>query len=99
MIARQWRGLAQASSAESYVKHLKLETFPAIAQLPGFISASILRRMVPEGVEFLIVTRWDSLESIQAFAGTNVDHAVVPRKVHEMMVDYDQTVRNYEVIR
>lgn len=98
MISRQWRGLARASSAESYVHHLQLETFPAIAQLPGFIAASILRRVLPEGVEFLIVTQWDSLESIQAFAGTNVEDAVVPQKVQEMMVDYDRVVRHYEIV-
>lgn len=98
MISRQWRGLARASSAESYVHHLQLETFPAIAQLPGFIAASILRRALPEGVEFLIVTQWDSLESIQAFAGTNVEDAVVPQKVQEMMVDYDRVVRHYEIV-
>lgn len=98
MISRQWRGLARTSSAESYVNHLQLETFPAIAQLPGFIAASILRRALPEGIEFLIVTQWDSLESIQAFAGTNVGHAVVPEKVQEMMVDYDQAVRHYEIV-
>jgi heme-degrading monooxygenase HmoA len=99
MISRQWRGLARTSSAESYVSHLQLETFPALAQLPGFIAASILRRALPDGVEFLIVTQWDSLESIQAFAGTNVDHAVVPEKVQEMMVDYDRAVRHYEVVQ
>lgn len=99
MISRQWRGLARASSAESYVNHLQVETFPAIAQLPGFIAASILRRALPEGVEFLIVTQWDSLESIQAFAGTNVEDAVVPQKVQEMMVDYDRVVRHYEIVR
>ena len=98
MISRQWRGLAKASSAEAYIDHLRLETFPAIGNLAGFMGATILRRTVPEGVEFLIVTTWASLEAIHAFAGINAESAVVPAKVHDMMVEYDRVVRHYEVV-
>ena len=98
MISRQWRGLAKAAFAEAYVEHLQTETFPALRKLPGFVGASILRRSVPEGVEFLIVTNWATVEAIRAFAGANAETAVVPQKVHEMMVDYDRIVRHYEVV-
>jgi len=98
VISRQWRGLAKAEFAETYIEHLRTETFPAIRELPGFVSASILRRSMPEGVEFLIVTQWASLDSIRAFAGENVDAAVVPQKVQDMMLDYDQIVQHYEIV-
>ena len=98
MIARHWRGLAKADRADAYVAHLRQETFPAIRKLPGFKSASILRRDVPEGVEFLIVTIWASLEAIRAFAGANIEAAVVPEKAQEMMLDYDRFVRHYDVV-
>ena len=65
MISRQWRGLAKAARAQAYVEHLRTETFPAIGKLPGFINASILRRSLPEGVEFLLITHWASVEAIQ----------------------------------
>lgn len=97
MISRQWRGVAKAEFAEAYVEHLQTETFPAIRKLRGFVGAEILRRQVPEGVEFLVVTRWASMDSIRAFAGDEVDTAVVPAKVDAMMVDYDRIVRHYEV--
>jgi heme-degrading monooxygenase HmoA len=98
MISRQWRGLAKPAFADAYVEHLQSETFPAIRKLPGFLDASILRRSVPEGVEFLIVTTWTSVDAIRAFAGANAETAVVPPKVHTMMVDYDRVVRHYEVV-
>jgi heme-degrading monooxygenase HmoA len=93
MISRQWRGLSKAEFADAYVRHLQSETFPAIRKLPGFVSASILRCEVPKGVEFLIVTQWVSLQVIRAFAGENVEVAVVPKIVHDMMIGYDQVVR------
>jgi len=98
MISRHWRGIAKPALAQAYVEHLQSETFPAIRSLPGFVSASILRRTVAEGTEFLIVTQWESLDSIQAFAGHHVESAVVPQNVHEMMVDYDRVVRHHEVV-
>jgi heme-degrading monooxygenase HmoA len=98
MISRQWRGLTRPEYAQAYVEHLKSETLPAIGKLPGFKGASILRRAVPEGIEFLIVTQWVSLESIRGFAGPNAETAVVPEIVRAMMIEYDRVVRHYEVI-
>src|ERR1700741_5155584 len=98
MIARHWRGLAKADRADAYVAHLHEETFPAIRKLPGFKSASILRRKVPDGVEFLIVTTWESLDAIRAFAGANIDIAVVPEKAQAMMIDFDKAVRHFDVV-
>lgn len=98
MISRHWRGLAKPAFAEAYVAHLQTETFPAVRKLPGFVSASILRRTVAEGVEFLIVTRWASLDAIHAFAGPDAEVAVVPPKVQAMMLDYDRTAHHYDVV-
>ncbi len=52
-----------------------------------------------KGVEFLIVTRWQSIKGIQRFAGRDADVAVVPPKVREIMIEYDQKVRHYEVVK
>ena len=32
MIARHWRGIARATAAAAYIEHLRVETFPALAQ-------------------------------------------------------------------
>jgi heme-degrading monooxygenase HmoA len=98
MISRQWRGLAKPAHADAYVEHLRRETFPQLLKIPGFIDASILRRTLAEGVEFLIVTRWDSLEAIQRFAGRDADVAVVPQGVQGFMIEYDRKVRHFEVV-
>lgn len=98
MISRHWRGLAKRELASAYIEHLHTETFPAIRKLDGFVSASILRRDVPQGVEFLIVTNWASLEHIKAFAGDQVDTAVVPQVAQDMMVEFDAFVRHFDVV-
>jgi heme-degrading monooxygenase HmoA len=98
MISRQWRGLCKPEYAEAYIEHLQTETFPAIRRISGFVSASILRRLADQGVEFLIVTQWSSIEAIREFAGAEAEHAVVPPSVRSMMVEYDHLVRHYEVL-
>lgn len=98
MILRLWRGLARSDSAATYQHHLQTETFPAIRRIEGFVDASILKRSIETGVEFLIVTRWETMEAIEKFAGANPEIAVVPDKVREMMLDYDAKVRHYEVV-
>jgi len=98
VISRHWRGLARASQAETYVRHLRTETFPTLRKLPGFVSASILSRRLGAGVEFLIVTLWESLDAIAGFAGADPEAAVVPAEVAGMMIEYDRRVRHFEVI-
>lgn len=98
MISRQWRGLARPDQAQNYIEHLRSETLPALRVIPDFVDASILSRQITGGVEFLVVTRWHSLEAIVRFAGPDPEAAVVPASVVGMMIEYDRRARHFEVI-
>ena len=98
MIARHWRGLVKRERADAYIEHLQSQTLPQLVQLDGFMDAKVLRRDLPQGVEFLVVTIWESLDAIRAFAGNDVESAVVPPKARDMMIEYDRTARHYEVV-
>jgi heme-degrading monooxygenase HmoA len=90
--------LAKPSEAQKYIEHLRAETFPALKKISGFVDASILRRTVPGGVEFVIVTRWSSMAAIANFAGSDPERAVVPPEVVRMMVEYDERARHFELL-
>ena len=77
--------------------HLETDTLPKLAQIPGFVRASILKRALEAGTEFQIVTVWESLDAIRAFAGSNADSAVVPPLVQGLMVSYEAKVVHYEI--
>ena len=98
MISRQWRCLAQTNRAQDYVEHLHAETFPALRSIAGFVDASILSRPLGAGVEFLIVTRWESMDAVARFAGADAEAAVLPAKAADMMIEYDRRARHFEVI-
>ena len=90
--------MVKRDEADRYVAYLKDDTFPHLASLAGFVRATILRRDVAGGTEFQIVTVWDSLQEIEAFAGVDIDRAVVPPVVKAMMVDFDRRVVHYEIV-
>jgi|SRR5882762_882015 len=98
MISRQWRGVARPNQAQNYIEHLHVDTFPALRALPGFVSASILSRRLGDGVEFLVVTQWRALDDIARFSGIDLEAAVVPPEVAQMMIEYDRRVKHYEVV-
>ncbi|MGZ3514162.1 MAG: antibiotic biosynthesis monooxygenase family protein [Thermodesulfobacteriota bacterium] len=97
-ISRHWKGVAKPEEADHYIHHLQNETFPELARIEGFIEASILKRPIGEGTEFLIVTTWQSIEAIRNFAGESATTAVVPPPVQLMMVEYDREVAHYEIV-
>jgi heme-degrading monooxygenase HmoA len=97
MISRHWKGIAKREDADRYVAHLKGDTFPKLASLAGFVRASVLRREVPSGTEFQVVTVWDSLQAIRAFSGADVESAVVPSVAQAMMVEFDRRAAHYEI--
>jgi heme-degrading monooxygenase HmoA len=97
-IARHWTGVVREEMASSYVRHLQEDTFKQLQQIAGFIKASILQRNIGTGVEFLIVTEWESMEAIKKFAGNDPNMAVVPEVAQKMMIRFDKVVRHYEVM-
>jgi heme-degrading monooxygenase HmoA len=96
MISRHWIGVAKKDHVKDYIRHLEDATFPSLRKIAGFIDSYYLTRPVDRGVEFLVITEWESIEAIKEFAGENYERAVVPKEVQEMMVAYDKEVRHYQ---
>jgi MFS family permease len=46
----------------------------------------------------MVITNWDTLGAIHAFAGLDAEVAVVPPVVVGMMHEYDSRARHYEVL-
>lgn len=97
MITRIWRGQAHPANADAYQRFVTQHVFSELTALEGHRGAYLLRRAEGGHVEFLAVTLWDSLESIRAFAGDNIDRAVVEPEARAVLSSFDDFVRHYEV--
>jgi ATP-dependent Clp protease ATP-binding subunit ClpA len=97
-VCREWKGVVKPDRASDYLLHLRQETLPALARLPGFVSMSIFRRQLEDGAEFQVMTVWRWLGAIEAFAGPDITLAVVPPAAQAMMVRFDARAVHYEVV-
>jgi heme-degrading monooxygenase HmoA len=97
MIARTWRGAATLANAPRYVQHLEASVFPQLREIDGHRDAYLLQRGTGDGVEFLVVKLWDSMEAVRHFAGDDPETAVVEPQARAVLSDFDATVTHHEV--
>jgi heme-degrading monooxygenase HmoA len=98
MIIREWRGRALREKSDAYPRHFRESVVPELRNVPGFLGAYLCQRQTGDRVEFLVLTRWQSMDVIRSFAGELVDKAVVEPGALAALVDYDSTVTHYVVI-
>jgi heme-degrading monooxygenase HmoA len=97
-VARVWRGVASAGpDADAYLEHLTRDVLPALDQIGGHRGAQVLRRAHEGGIEFVVITFWDSMDAIRAFAGDEPDRAVVEPAARAVLRDSEETVAHYQV--
>ena len=99
MIARIWRGVVQTDDADLYGKYIDETGFSAYKATPGNEGAWLLRRDDGGHTEFLAFTLWDSTDSIQAFAGEDIDAPVYYPDDERYLIEVEDWVRHYEVTR
>jgi heme-degrading monooxygenase HmoA len=98
MIVRTWRAHASASTAFAYPAHFRRAVVPTLRRVTGFLGATVLKAEIGESVEFLVLTRWTSLEAVRGFAGDEIGRAVVEPEAAAALVSFDDTVRHYAVL-
>ena len=97
MIARMWTGTTTVADAAAYVAHLREHTFPALAQIEGHRRACALRQTSGASVRFVVLTFWDSIDSIRRFAGDDAEAAVIPPEARALLESYDPRASHWEV--
>ena len=100
MISRLWRGWTSRENADAYEKLLRTEIFQGIAgrSVQGYRDIHLLRRDVDDGVEFVTIIWFDSLDAVRAFAGEDCEVAVVPPKARQLLSRFDGRSAHYRVI-
>ena len=96
MITRVWRGWTSAANADAYEELLRTKIFPEIGRLPGSRGATLLRRDSGGEVEFVTLTRFDSLEAVRGFAGEDYELAVISPEAEALLARGDERVAHYE---
>jgi heme-degrading monooxygenase HmoA len=96
MIARLWRGWASPANAPLYADFLAREFLPELRHIDGYGSVEVLQRDEGGEVEFLVITRWRTLEAIKAFAGDDAEAAHVAPRARELLSRFEDRCRHYQ---
>jgi heme-degrading monooxygenase HmoA len=98
MIARMWRGRTHAEKADAYHEYLRATGLKEYAETPGNRGVYVLRRTEGGVAEFLLVSLWESMDSVRAFAGDEPEDAVYYPEDDEYLLEREPTVAHYEVL-
>ena len=99
MIAREWKCLCPEDTAAGFLKHLRATGVAETEALPGCRGHQILRRSAGPGlVEITLLTYWESLEAMRAFAGDEARRAVLYPGDEAFRIVPEKDVRYAEVL-
>lgn len=98
MLARMWGGKTRKIHAEEYLDYLKKTGLKEYASTPGNRGVRVLRRLREDQVEFLLISMWDSLDSIRAFAGPEPDRACYYPEDDRYLLEKTEMVDHFEIV-
>lgn len=101
MISRIWHGWTSRENADAYEDLLRSEIFESIKKrsIPGYQGIHLLRRDADDGVEFVTIMWFDTLDAVRNFAGEEYEVAVVPPKARKLLSRFDERSAHFEVIK
>ena len=99
MIMRIWHGVTKTSRSDDFFNYLMKTGVPWYRSLVGNRGIFVLRRMKEEKSEFLLLSLWDSMESIKRFAGSDIDKAIYEfSEDRDYLLELESEVTHYEVL-
>jgi heme-degrading monooxygenase HmoA len=98
MIARTWHGRVPAARADEYYKYLLRTGIPDYRGTPGNLGVYVFKRVEGNVAHFLLTSLWDSLASIRAFAGDDLEQARYYPEDTGFLLELEPKVSHYEVL-
>jgi heme-degrading monooxygenase HmoA len=98
MISRVWHGWTKRENADAYERMLRTTILPGIYRVEGYQGADLLRRDAGDEVEFVTITRFDSMDAVRAFAGADYEVAVIHPGAQNLLSRYDERSTHYETV-
>ena len=97
MIARVWRGAVRTDDADEYAQYIRDTGFAEYGRTDGNRGAWMLRRDEGGETEFVTLSMWDSRDAIKAFAGEDIEAAVLYPEDEKYLVG-ESTIAHYEIV-
>ena len=97
MIARIWRGATAAHRSDEYLHYLRRTGLADYTSTPGNHGVQVLRRTDGDRTDFTLISYWESLDAVKAFAGDQPEVARFYPEDDDFLVDRELTAEHHEV--
>jgi heme-degrading monooxygenase HmoA len=98
MIARKWTGTVSRQDADAYEEFLTGEHgIDEYRSIPGNRGALLLRRDAAATTEFELISIWDDVEALKAYAGCEYEQPRYYPTDLAMLIDPPQLVEHHSV--
>jgi heme-degrading monooxygenase HmoA len=97
VIARLWTGRTKAEDYDTYLAYLEESGVAELHATPGNKGVMVLRRFDGDQAEFSVMSFWDSLDEVTAFAGEDVDAARYFPDDERFLLDFPPRLKHFEV--
>jgi len=94
---RLWHGKVAIEKADEYEKFMTTRAVPDYSSVEGLLKLYFQRKNENTVAHFLLVTIWDSLESVKKFAGDNPEIAKYYPEDDDFLLEKEKHVSMYEV--
>ena len=98
MIARIWSGAVRTGDADTYADYIRKTGFGEYGRTPGNRGAWLLRRDDDGITEVITLSLWDTVDAIRAFAGDDIDAAVLYPEDERYLIDGESHITHYDVV-
>ncbi len=95
MIARYWHGVVPVGKAEEYEQYVLRTGINDLKATPGNRGAWVLHRVDDQEAHFLVLSLWDSMDAIRAFAGDDVERARYYPEDRDYLLELEPTVTHF----
>ena len=96
-IMRLWHGEVAIEKADEYEKFMIERAAPDYGSVEGLVKLYFQRKNEEKKAHFLLVTLWDSIESVKKFAGDNPEIAKYYPEDDDFLLAKEEHVSMYEV--
>jgi heme-degrading monooxygenase HmoA len=96
-IMRLWHGEVAIEKADEYEKFMIERAAPDYGSVEGLVKLYFQRKNEEKKAHFLLVTLWDSIESVKKFAGDNPEIAKYYPEDDDFLLEKEEHVSMYEV--
>src|SRR5437016_2116398 len=97
MIARIRRGITLKEKSDDYLAYLHETGLKDYAKTSGNRGVTVLRREQGEHCDIMLISLWESMEAVRAFAGENPERSVYYPEDDQFLLQMEPLVRHYDV--